>query len=163
MSDDARVLFVCLGNICRSPTAEAVFKKLVFDAGLFERIEIDSAGTGAWHVGEQADRRSREAAAHAGYRIDSIARQVRSEDLERFHYVLAMDRQNRQTLVNLAKTERERSRVFLFREFDANAPRDAEVPDPYYGGEDGFKDVLRLCEAAARGLLERVRKDFRLR
>ena len=147
------VLFVCMGNICRSPTAEGVFRKLVTDAGLADRVVVDSAGTHAYHQGEPPDRRAREAALRRGVSLEGIrARRVDPGDFERFHYILAMDEDNRSLLSDAAGVEH-RSKIRLFLEFaQAAAPR--EVPDPYYGGAAGFERVLDLVEDASRGLLE---------
>lgn len=155
-----KVLFVCLGNICRSPTAEAVFRHLVEKASLSDRIEIDSAGTGDWHVGELADPRTRHAAKRRGIEVDGRARQVKRADFTRFDYLVAMDASNRRNLVAMAPNEELASKVHLFRDFDPKSPRGSDVPDPYYGGDDGFETVLDICDAAARGLLERVRRDL---
>ncbi|HUH04792.1 MAG TPA: low molecular weight protein-tyrosine-phosphatase [Kofleriaceae bacterium] len=156
------VCFVCLGNICRSPTAEGVMQHLVEAAGLGDRIAIDSAGTGAWHAGEPADRRARQAATRRGLRLDSIARQVTIEDFTRFDYLLAMDPDNLRDLQELAPDADARARVHLFRSFDPAAPAGAAVPDPYYGGPDGFDEVLDICEAACAGLLEHLRREHGL-
>jgi protein-tyrosine phosphatase len=158
-----KVLFVCLGNICRSPTAEAVFRHLVEKAKLSDRIEIDSAGTGDWHVGELADPRTRQAAKRRGIEVDSRARQVKRDDFTEFDYVVAMDASNRRNLVAMAPTQELAGKVHLFRDFDPKSPRGSDVPDPYYGGDDGFETVLDICDAAARGLLERVRRDLEAR
>ncbi|MGF1466348.1 MAG: low molecular weight protein-tyrosine-phosphatase [Sandaracinaceae bacterium] len=147
-----RVCFVCLGNICRSPTAEGVFRRRLDDRGIAERFVVDSAGTGAWHEGERADPRARSAAARRAIELDSIARAFRATDFERFDLVLAMDRRNRRALLAMAPNDEARSKVRLFRSFDPASPEDAEVPDPYYDG--GFDHVLDLCEAAAEGLLD---------
>lgn len=157
-----RVCFVCLGNICRSPTAEGVMRHLVEGAGLGDHIEIDSAGTGAWHAGERADRRSRQTASQRGVELDSIARQVTVKDFTRFDYLLAMDRDNLRELHDLAPNDAARARVHLFRSFDPDAPRGAPVPDPYYGGPDGFDDVFDICEAACAGLLAHLRREHGL-
>ena len=150
-----RVLFVCMGNICRSPTAEGVFRKLVQDEGLSERIEIDSAGTHAYHVGEQPDHRARAAAERRGVSLSDIrARKVAADDYARFDYVLAMDRLNLHMLAEGAGNDYA-ERVSLFLEFGAG--RESEVPDPYYGGTAGFERVLDLVEDASRGLLETLR------
>lgn len=154
---DLSLCFVCLGNICRSPTAEGVMRALVRDAGLADRIAIDSAGTGAWHVGEPADARARAAARARGIELTGTARQFVRADLARFDYVLAMDRANLRALHALARSPEERARVHLFRSFDPTAPAGAEVPDPYYGGPQGFDEVLDICERACRGLLEHLR------
>jgi len=152
-----RICFVCLGNICRSPTAEGVFRKLVVDAQLDTKLTIDSAGTGAWHVGEPPDRRSRSAATRRGYELTHRARKFTTEDFDRFDLVLAMDRDNYDSLQRLARGRTHVPMIRLLRSFDESAPRDAEVPDPYSGADDGFEDVLDICERACRGLLDHVR------
>jgi protein-tyrosine phosphatase len=152
-----RICFVCLGNICRSPTAEGVFRKLVGDARIETRLTIDSAGTGAWHVGELPDARSREAASRRGYDLTHRARKFTSDDFDRFDLVLAMDRDNYDSLQRLARGRTHVPMIQLLRSFDLTAPADAEVPDPYSGEDDGFEDVLDICERACRGLLEHVR------
>ena len=150
------VLFVCMGNICRSPTAEGVFRHLVEEGGLSDHIEIDSAGTHAYHINEPPDRRASAAAERRGYTLTKIrARRVVDMDFERFDYIIAMDRDNVQRLVEQADVEHH-DKIRLFLEF-ANAQED-EVPDPYYGGAAGFERVLDLVEDASRGLLEMLRK-----
>lgn len=150
------VLFICMGNICRSPTAEGVFRKVVTDAGLLERIHIESAGTHAYHVGHPPDRRAQAAANRRGIVLGNIrAKQVRDEDFEAFEYILAMDRDNLGELVARAP-QAYSDRVHLFLEF-AGAGGALEVPDPYYGGPSGFERVLDLVEDASKGLLERIR------
>jgi protein-tyrosine phosphatase len=150
-----KILFVCLGNICRSPTAHGVMQKLVDDAGLASRISIDSAGTGNWHVGELPDPRSREAAMLRGYDLTHRARQVAPEDFERFDLILAMDRSN---LRHLKAMPQGRARVDLLRSFEPGAPAGAEVPDPYSGGGEDFERVLDICERACAGVLGYVRE-----
>ena len=150
-----KVLFVCLGNICRSPTAHGVMQKLVDDAGLASRVSIDSAGTGDWHVGELPDPRSREAALLRGYDLTHRARQVTADDFERFDLILAMDRSN---LRHLKTMPQGKARVDLLRAFDPSAPAGAEVPDPYSGGGEDFERVLDICESACAGVLEYVRE-----
>ena len=151
-----RVLFVCMGNICRSPTAEGVFKHLVAAEGLAARIETDSAGTHDYHIGASPDSRSQAAAAQRGYDLSALrARQVRVQDFADFDYVLAMDEANCVALRKLCPTQY-RDRVKLFLEFSSIVGRH-EVPDPYYGGAKGFEEVLDLVEDAARGLLEHIR------
>ena len=155
-----RLLFVCMGNICRSPTAEAVMRSLVREAGLEREIEIDSAGTGNWHVGNAPDERATAAAARRELTLEGAARQVRPEDFETYDLLLAADRANLADLRALAPSDAARAKVRLLREFDpgsAGAP-DLDVPDPYYGGSDGFDQVLDLVEAACRGLLAEVRR-----
>ena len=148
-----RVLFVCLGNICRSPLAEGVFQTLVRVRGLERHYDIDSAGTGAWHVGEAPDRRSIAVAQKNGVRLTGQARQVAAADLEDFDYLIAMDRQNLGDLRALARTHGGSGRVHLLREFDPE-PGDQQVPDPYYGGEDGFDRVYAMVVRACAGLLD---------
>lgn len=157
-----RVCFVCLGNICRSPTAEGAMRKLLELEGLTDHVEIDSAGTGAWHVGERPDPRARAAAKRRGISIEGRARRVTVEDFELFDYVIAMDRSNRENLLVLAPDESAKSKVELFRNYDTRSPRNADVPDPYYGGGGGFESVLDICEAACSGLLQYLRDTHRL-
>ncbi len=151
-----RILFVCLGNICRSPTAEGVFRQRVRAAGLEERIRIDSAGTGDWHVGKAADVRTRRAARRRGYDLDALrARQVCREDFSRFDLILAMDRSN---LQNLQAMRPENSPAELDLYLRRYALAEDEVPDPYYGGEEGFERVLDLLEHASDELLAETRR-----
>ncbi|MGB0681198.1 MAG: low molecular weight protein-tyrosine-phosphatase [Magnetovibrionaceae bacterium] len=150
------VLFVCLGNICRSPTAEGVFRAQVEKAGLGDHILIDSAGTGAFHVGEAPDRRSTEVAARRGYDLKALrARQVTRDDFDRFDFILAMDHQN---LANLQRLQPSAygGHLGLFLSLGSDLPTE-EVPDPYYGGAQGFEHVLDLIENAGEGLLSRIR------
>lgn len=153
-----KVLFVCLGNICRSPTAEGVFRKLVVDEGLAAHIEIDSAGTHAYHVGSPPDSRAQEAAARRGVDLGPLrGRKALASDIEIFDYVLAMDHENYHNLMAICPVGLE-SRVALFLDF-APARDEREVPDPYYGGPNGFEHVLDLVEEASRGLLEHIRRE----
>jgi protein-tyrosine phosphatase len=155
-----RILFVCLGNICRSPTAEGVMRHLLSEAGLQDRVEVDSAGTGGWHVGAPPDERATAAARQRGIALDGEARRFDVADFDRYDLILAMDAENRRDLELLAPDDGARAKVRLLREFDAasaGAPADLDVPDPYYGGARGFDDVLDLVEAACRGLLETIR------
>jgi protein-tyrosine phosphatase len=153
------VVFVCLGNICRSPTAEGVMRRLVREAGLEEAIEVDSAGTGGWHVGSPPDPRALAAARARGITLDGSARQFSADDFDDFDLVVAMDRSNLRALRALARSEEERSGVRLLREFDPQsaAEEDPEVPDPYYGAPGGFDEVLDLVQRADAGLLARIR------
>lgn len=153
------VCFVCLGNICRSPTAEGVMRNLVAETGLAGRIEVESAGTAAYHAGELPDRRSRDAARRRGLRLDGRARQFLEPDFDRFDFVLAMDRENLAHLEALRPGARRGGHLGLLRDFDPLAAPLAEVPDPYYGGPGGFDEVLDICEAACRGLLDHIRQD----
>ena len=151
-----RILFVCMGNICRSPTAEGVFRHFVSEAGLADRITTDSAGTHAYHVGEPPDRRAMAAAERRGVSLSDIrARRVSESDFEDFDYVIAMDEENRIRLLEQAPEEHQ-GEVQLFLSFVEGVK--TEVPDPYYGGAAGFERVLDLVEEASRGLLEKLSK-----
>jgi protein-tyrosine phosphatase len=158
-----RVLFVCLGNICRSPTAEGVMRALVLEGGLTGEIQLDSAGTGSWHVGSAPDARATAAARSRGIALEGAARQVREEDFEDFDLIVAMDSANLRELRQLARGEDQRAKVRLLREFDpaSAGSRDLDVPDPYYGAAGGFDEVLDLVQAACRGLLVELRAGGR--
>jgi protein-tyrosine phosphatase len=148
---DLRILFVCLGNICRSPMAEAATRAALIEAGLDDRVELDSAGIGDWHVGNAPDRRMGAAAREVGIELVGAARQVLTHELDGWDLILAMDRGNYRALRAMARDDEVRARIRLFRDFD---PFDGdEVPDPYYGDADGFAEVVRICRAAARGLV----------
>ena len=170
-----RVLFVCLGNICRSPLAEGVFRKLVADRGLSDRIEVDSAGTGGWHAGEPPDRRMRATAESRGVSLEGIqARRVKAADLAEFDYVFAMDRENLRDLKAIAARANDQSlpgRVddspdirandnspLLFRTFDP-VKDDPDVPDPYYGGSDGFTRVFEIVDRISRAVLDHICRE----
>jgi protein-tyrosine phosphatase len=152
------VLFVCLGNICRSPSAEGVFRALVSHNGLDDAISVDSAGTHAYHVGDAPDPRAQAAAKRRGVDIGNLrGRQAISRDFQRFDYVLAMDKENHRNLAQICPPGEER-RLSLFLDF-APSLDESCVPDPYYGhGESGFEKVLDLIEAASEGLLEDIRQ-----
>ncbi|MEM1111071.1 MAG: low molecular weight protein-tyrosine-phosphatase [Pseudomonadota bacterium] len=148
-----RVLFVCLGNICRSPTAQGVFEALLATHPLAGRLSVDSCGTGAWHVGKAPDPRAIEAAASRGYTLSHLrARQIDAQDFERFDYLLAMDQDNLDDLRKLSPSGF-RGHLGLFLDY-ASGSTEREVPDPYYGGSAGFDHVLDLVEEASRGLLD---------
>lgn len=158
LSKPVSVLFVCLGNICRSPTAEGVFQRVVDEAGLGDRIRVDSCGTTDFHVGESPDERSQAAARRRGIELGHLrARQLSPEDLKQFDYVLAMDRQNlarvRELWHQVGGTQPE---LFLGYASDSAGPD--EVPDPYHGGEQGFERVFDLVEDASKGLLRHIRE-----
>ena len=166
-----RLCFVCLGNICRSPTAEGVMEELVAEAGLSHRIEVDSAGTGGWHVGQPADPRAAAEARRRGIELTSTGRQLHAGDFYHFDLILAMDRRNLADLHDLAPEPELRDKIHLLRSFDpalatvavgdpGHRPMrhdDLDVPDPYYGEGDGFATVYHLVDSACRGLLEHVR------
>jgi protein-tyrosine phosphatase len=154
-----RVLFVCTGNICRSPTAEGVLRKLAADAGLAHRIVVDSAGTHGYHVGEAPDARSQTHARQRGYDLSELrARRFTREDFHAFDLILAMDREQHAILARLAPSSAgQKLRMML--EF-ARRPGGDEVPDPYYGGPDGFELVLDLIEDAAEGLLDHLKAEL---
>ncbi|MBA4741817.1 MAG: low molecular weight phosphotyrosine protein phosphatase [Azoarcus sp.] len=150
-----RVLFVCTGNICRSPTAEGVARRLFSEAGLGARVEFDSAGTHGYHVGEAPDARTLAFAARHGYDLSGLrARRVDIADFERFDLLLAMDRGHHAQMLAMCPPGHEH-RVAMFTAFLREAT-DRDVPDPYYGGENGFREVLDLCEQGVRGLLDAV-------
>jgi protein-tyrosine phosphatase len=146
-----------MGNICRSPTAEAVMRALAERAERTGELVLDSAGLEDYHVGEPADARAQEAARRRGYPMTGTARQFSRADFDRFDYVIAMDRGNARELARLAPSEAARGKIHLLRSFDPGSPAEADVPDPYYGGPRGFEEVLDLCEAGCRGLLDHLR------
>lgn len=154
-----KVSFVCLGNICRSPTAEGIFRALIAKAGLADKIEVESAGTGNWHVGSKADARSRAEALGRGIKLEGCARQFEKADFDRLDYIVSVDKANLEVLQQFAPNSAARKKLSLLRDFDEQSPKDADVPDPYYGGEAGFRNVFDICEAACAGLLEAIRRD----
>jgi protein-tyrosine phosphatase len=158
-----RILFVCMGNICRSPTAEGVMRRALRDAGL-EGVEVESAGTGGWHAGEPPDERAAAAAARRGVTLEGAARQVRPDDFRRFDLLVALDRSNLRELLALAPDEEAAEKVRLLREYDpaSASSGDLDVPDPYYGGDRGFETVLDMVEAACRGLIDDLRAADRV-
>jgi protein-tyrosine phosphatase len=152
-----RLLFVCLGNICRSPTAEGVMRALVAEAGLSESIQLDSAGTGGWHIGSAPDERAAAVAGARGIALEGCARQVSADDFLEFDLLIAMDRSNVRELRRLAGSDEQRAPVRLLREFDpASTDGERDVPDPYYGSPGGFDEVLDLVQAACEGLLAQI-------
>jgi protein-tyrosine phosphatase len=155
MSVQQRVLFVCLGNICRSPAAEGVFLQRLTQAGLQERYLVDSAGTGSWHVGRPADARMRSAAARRGIHLPSRARQLEAADLQRFDRILTMDADNLAAVEALARRSGSQGGLAVVEPLVryCRCLTASEVPDPYYGGEEGFERVLDLLEDACDGLL----------
>ena len=155
-----RVLFVCMGNICRSPAAEGVFLHLLAEAGLEDCFTVDSAGTGGWHVGHRADRRMIAAAERRGIHLPSRARQIEAADLQRFDHILTMDADNLAAVQRLERQAPGRARITPLIDH-CRQLRSHEVPDPYYGGEDGFERVLDLLEDACAGLLEDLLQERR--
>lgn len=151
------VLFVCLGNICRSPTAHGVFESMVRERGMSEHIKVDSCGTGDWHIGHSPDKRATAEAADRGYRLEHLrARQVRPSDFNEFDYIIAMDAQNLADLSAMCPADF-RGTLALFLPFAPGNPVE-DVPDPYYGGPEGFTQVLDMIEAASEGLLEEIKR-----
>ena len=152
-----KVLFVCMGNICRSPTAEGVFNKLLHDKKLSERFIVDSAGTHAYHVGNEPDIRSQQTAQQRGVELSAIrSRQVAETDFTHFDYILAMDSDNYQLLINASPSEQHHE-INRFLDY-APERKESDVPDPYYGGQNGFNDVFDLIEEASQGFLHAVLK-----
>ncbi len=156
------VLFVCLGNICRSPLAEGIFKKLVKNAGLDALIFSDSAGTSRWHIDEPPDRRTIRIAEKNGIDLDHLGKQVLTEDLEKFDYILAMDNENYEEIIRFKDSEVfQKAKIMLMRDFD-NQQSGADIPDPYYGGPDGFQMVYDLLEESLANFLESLVKAHKL-
>jgi protein-tyrosine phosphatase len=151
---DTSILFVCLGNICRSPLAEGVFLALADEEGTAHRFRVDSAGTGSWHIGEPPDARAVSVARARGIRLDGRARRITEHDLDDFDWIIAMDRSNRSAIRALVPP-RSRARIHLLREFDP-VPGDPDVPDPYYGGPGGFEEVFDIVDRCCRKLLEHL-------
>ncbi len=154
-----KILFVCMGNICRSPSAEAVFKGVVKKEGLTKHFEIDSAGTGHWHIGEPADQRMQKHAVKRNYNLTSIARQFDPEtDFNRFDMIIGMDDENITTLKKLARNGKDLEKIHKITDFRREWNYN-EIPDPYYGGEEGFELVLDLLEDSCQGLLDDFKKQ----
>jgi len=153
-----QVLFVCLGNVCRSPSAEAVFNALIEKYGLQSELQCDSAGTDAYHSGDQADYRMKQFALKRGYRLTSISRRVNPKyDFDRFDYVIGMDKQNVRDLKAIARNENERKKISLMTDYCSDKRYDS-VPDPYYGGAAGFELVLNILEDACEGLIRELQE-----
>ena len=153
------VLFVCLGNICRSPSAEAVFNAMIAKEGLGNEVICDSAGTLAYHAGEPADYRMKQFAKKRGYHLTSISRPVDPKtDFDRFNFIIGMDRQNVTDLKSMARNEDDKKRIFLMTDFCSSQKHDS-VPDPYYGGAAGFELVIDILEDACKGLIRKLQKE----
>nr|WP_321408309.1 low molecular weight protein-tyrosine-phosphatase [uncultured Carboxylicivirga sp.] len=157
--DKTKILFVCLGNICRSPSAEAVMKALVEKKGLASKYEIDSAGTAGYHSGEPADRRMQRHAINRDYNLTSISRKVNAKvDFDHFDYIIGMDDQNVEDLEYMTSNDEQRSRISKMTDY-CKSFNHTSVPDPYYGGADGFELVLDLLEDACEGLIEHIENE----
>ena len=159
MSKEISVLFVCLGNICRSPLAEGVFRHLLDEEGLSDRFHVDSAGTGSWHVGESPDHRAMRSAATHGVTLGGHARQVQPEDFRGFDYLVAMDQSNLSHLQRFREGVGGEAALYLLREFDPEGGPGAEVPDPYYGGPNGFEEVFEIVSRSCREFLDHILKE----
>jgi len=155
-----KINFVCLGNICRSPTVEGVFQHFVEEAGLSSYFEIDSSGTGAWHVGEPANSKSRAIAEQRGVILHSRARKIMPSDLEYFDLTVAMDFSNHSDIISMSPKTEHHETVVMLRDFDPD-PDDGQVPDPYYGGIHGFNNVFDIVERSCRVLLEELSKHIK--
>ncbi|AEJ01529.1 protein tyrosine phosphatase [Nitrosomonas sp. Is79A3] len=154
-----KVLFVCMGNICRSPTADAVFRHLVKEAGVDHMIDVDSAGTHAYHIGDPPDHRAQNTALQRGYKMHDLrARAVQPNDFEEFDYILAMDKENL-SLLQQRSPQQHTNKIQLFMQYSTQADADVEVPDPYFGGNQGFELVLDMVEEASQGLLAHLRTN----
>ena len=151
-----RILFICLGNICRSPAAEGVMRELVHHAGRDDEFEIDSAGIGGWHVGQLPDNRMRNHGAQRGYKFDSRARQFSKNDFSHFDYIFVMDHDNFRAVSAMAPTPVDQVKVRMLTDYLQHHPNASVVPDPYYGGPEDFDYALDLIEDACQGLLNRL-------
>lgn len=153
-----KVLFVCLGNICRSPAAEGVFTFMIKEAGLQNEVSVDSCGTAAHHEGESADLRMQEHAKRRGYQLNSIARGLVRRDFDEFDFILTMDNSNYKNVVAMA-ADNQKYKIIKMTDFCSNHPHD-QIPDPYYGGPDGFELVLDLLEDSCHGLIEKIKAEM---
>jgi len=156
-----KVMFVCMGNICRSPLAHGVFQKMVEDEGLESHIEIESSGTTAYHIGELPDYRMTKVAASRGFDLNHRARKFMPSDLENYDMVLAMDNNNLRD-IQMHQKKHHQASVQLFRNFDPEGVQGSEVPDPYYGGDEGFENVFRIVHRTSRRLLDHVKNELDL-
>lgn len=154
-----KILFVCLGNICRSPAAEGIMKSLVNDRGLEDFYLIDSAGIGSWHVGQLPDSRMRRHGSGHGYKFDSRARQISASDFDDFDYIIVMDNENYRAVKSLAGRSGDMSKVYMMADFLVSHPDNHSIPDPYYGGDRDFELVIELLEDACAELLDKIEKN----
>ena len=157
---EVSVLFVCLGNICRSPLGEGVLAHRLEEEDLSDRVRVDSAGTGAWHEGEPPDSRSTDVARRHGIDLGGRARRVRVEDFHEFDYIFAMDRSNLRDLRHLEQEAGGGAVLALFRDFDPSADEDLDVPDPYYGGPDGFDLMFEMIDRSCAAFVEHLHSEL---
>lgn len=153
------ILFICLGNICRSPAAEGITKKILKDKGLADSYIVDSAGIGNWHVGQLPDSRMRRHGAAHGYKFDSRARQFSTDDFNRFNHIVTMDNDNYTAITAKASNDADRAKVVRMADFLQSHPGQTTIPDPYYGGDSDFELVIELLEDACNGLIEHIIKQ----
>lgn len=154
------ICFVCLGNICRSPLAEGVFQTLINDSGLENQIVIESAGTGHWHVGASPDARMQATAREKGISLTSRAQQIQPGDIRRYDLILAMDQANLEAMQYMCSPEMAEQKIRLFRSFDPQADGDLDVPDPYYGRDDGFEHVFQIVHRTCPPILDYVKSQM---
>jgi len=157
-----RLLFVCLGNICRSPAAEGIMAGIVEKNDLQDIIEVDSAGTSGWHEGDLPDERMRSHGEKRGYDFCSRARKFRRSDFDDFDYIIVMDQNNYTTVKSMASSPEQAGKIHLMTDYAVQYSSQDEIPDPYYGGSSGFELVLDLLEDACEGLLQSIKKDYSL-
>lgn len=157
-----KVLFVCLGNICRSPLAQGIMEKKIREAGLEKEIEIDSCGTSQYHIGEQPDNRTLRNARQHGLTIDHAARQFSATDFEAFDYIVFMDQSNFEAVRDLDEDKSFSDKLYLMRDFDTDE-KGADVPDPFFGGEEGFQHVYEILERSVAAFLNHLAKDHNLK
>lgn len=158
MNDKTRILFVCLGNIIRSPLAEHMFAQLADKAGVADKYEVDSAGTSAYHINEQPDSRMRRVAAQNGLQYNGRAKQFRVEDFDRFDFIVPQDQENLRNLIRLTRGPQDEAKLYTMRTFDPLGSSSEGVPDPYYGGVDGFQTTFEIVRRSCQGLLEALEK-----
>ena len=157
--DKRSLLFICLGNICRSPAAEGIMKKMVADRGLSSQLRIDSAGIGSWHVGQLPDSRMRQHGLLHGYTFDSHARQFKQDDFDRFDSIVVMDHDNYNDVATKARNKGDLEKVICMADYLRHHPDNKTIPDPYYGGDRDFELVIELLEDACEGLLDKLQEE----